>query len=233
MKSGTGARVIAVAGNMGAGKSSLVEWLRQQYGMTPFFEPNDDNPYLEDFYRDMPRWATSSQMWFLTRRFRIHREIAESAARAAPEHSSGELRRAFWVQDRTIYEDAEVFAAHLHERGFIDARDWQTYQDLYHALCEVLRPPDLMIYLRCPPPALARRIRRRGRAYEQKLPRTYLAALERLYEAWFARYHASPTLVLETDRLEYVEHLFDRLELVQAIERHVGLRPAGSGRAQP
>lgn len=218
----TAPRVIAVAGNMGAGKSSLVEWLRQQYGITPFFEPNDENPYLEDFYRDMQRWATSSQLWFLVRRFRIHRQIAALApVRGRATGDDGPCL----VQDRTIYEDAEVFAAHLHERGFIDERDWQAYRDLFDALCEALRPPDLMIYLRCPLRTLTRRIRGRGRAYEQKLPRHYLASLERLYEAWFARYDLSPTLVLETDRLDYVEHLFDRLELVNAIERHVGIRP--------
>ncbi len=101
------------------------------------------------------------------------------------------------VQDRTLYEDAEVFAAHLHEAGYIDARDWAMYQDLYRTLREEIRPPDLMIYLRCPLKTLARRIQRRGRDFERKIPRSYLASLERLYEAWYARYDLSPTLVIE------------------------------------
>jgi len=208
-------RVIAVAGNMGAGKSSLVEWLRQQFGMTPFFEPNDENPYLEDFYSDMQRWAYGSQIWFLIRRFQIHRDIGRRASR---------VRRPI-VQDRTIYEDAEVFAAHLHRAGHLDDRDWASYRELYHTLCSEVRPPDLMIYLRCPLKTLVKRIRKRGRAFEQSLPRSYLASLEELYEDWVARYDASPKLVIETDRLDYVEHLFDRLELLRAIEAHAGVAP--------
>lgn len=210
-----GATVIAVAGNMGAGKSSLVEWLRQQFGMRPFFEPNEENPYLEDFYEDMGRWAFNSQIWFLIRRFHIHRSID----RAAKDESRPV------VQDRTIYEDAEIFAAHLHAAGHISERDWASYQDLYQTLRAELRPPDLMIYLRCPLRTLVKRIKKRGRAFEQQVPRKYLKALEDLYEDWVDRYDASPKLVLETDRLDYVEHLFDRLELLRAIEKQVGHKP--------
>ena len=209
------APVIAVAGNMGAGKSSLVEWLRQQFGMRPFFEPNDENPYLADFYGDMRRWAFNSQIWFLIRRFHIHKTIDQ----AAQEHARP------LVQDRTIYEDAEIFAAHLHAAGHISDRDWSSYQDLYQTLTAELRPPDLMIYLRCPLKTLVKRIERRGRAFEQRVPRAYLKALETLYEAWLDRYEASPKLVLETDRLDYIEHLFDRLELLRSIEQHVGVKP--------
>ncbi|MBI4702082.1 MAG: deoxynucleoside kinase [Deltaproteobacteria bacterium] len=208
-------KIIAVAGNMGTGKSSLVEWLRQQFDMTPFFEPNDENPYLADFYADMRRWAMSSQLWFLVRRFQIHRSIAERA-----EHDPRPL-----VQDRTIYEDAEVFAAQLHRDGNIDDRDWACYQDFYQTLRQELRPPDLMIYLRCPLPALIKRIRKRGRSFERAVPRRYLGALEKLYEEWFGRYEASPTLVVRMDQLDYVERLFDRLELRQAIAREVGIEP--------
>jgi deoxyadenosine/deoxycytidine kinase len=204
-------RIIAVAGNMGAGKSSLVDWLRHQFGMVPFFEPNEENPYLADFYGDMPRWAMSSQLFFLVRRFQIHRAVVRRAAE--------DMRP--MVQDRTLYEDAEVFAAHLHEAGYIDERDWQMYQDLYLTLRDEIRPPDLMIYLRCPLKTLVQRVRRRGRDFEKKIPRSYLASLERLYEAWHARYDLSPTLVVETDRLDYVERLFDRLELVEAIRERL------------
>lgn len=206
-----GPRVVGVAGNMGSGKSSLVEWLRQQFDMVPFFEPNDENPYLADFYSDMRRWAMNSQLFFLVRRFQIHRAIS---ARAAEDPRPV-------VQDRTIYEDAEIFAAHLHEAGQIDDRDWRTYEDLYRTLCGEIRPPDLMIYLRCPLKTLTRRIRQRGREFERRIPRSYLAALERLYERWYERYDLSAALVIDTERLDYVERLFDRLEVVEAIRAHL------------
>ena len=180
--------------------------------MGPFFEPNEENPYLADFYADMKRWAMSSQLFFLVKRYQIHRDIDRRAA------EGGQVI----VQDRTIYEDAEIFAAHLHRSGYLDDRDWQMYQDLYQTLRDEIRPPDLMIYLRCPLKTLTRRIKSRGRAFEKKIPRAYLAALEELYEDWYARYDRSPSLVIETDRLDYVERLFDRLELRQEIERHLG-----------
>jgi deoxyadenosine/deoxycytidine kinase len=208
-------RIIAVAGTMGAGKSSLVEWLRQQYDVVPFFEPNEENPYLVDFYDDMARWGLSSQLWFLIQRFHIHKRIAKEVERNPRP----------MVQDRTIYEDAEVFAAQLHKLGHLSARDWATYVDFYTTLREELRPPDLMVYLRCPLKTLVRRIRQRGRDFERRVPRSYLASLEKLYEQWFERFEASPKLVIETDRVDYVQRLFDRLELVQALEQHAGLLP--------
>ncbi len=201
------ARYIAVAGNMGSGKSSLVRWLCQQFELVPFFEPHDENPYLADFYADMGRWAFNSQLFFLVRRFRIHREI-ESSGRAV-------------VQDRTLYEDAEVFAEYLHRQGHIDARDWATYTDLYSTLRDDLRPPDLMIYLRCEVPTLRKRIRQRGRAYEQSIPPSYLKALHELYEAWFARYDRSPALVIESDRMDYVTELFSRQSLLETIRERL------------
>ena len=205
-------RYVAVAGNMGSGKSSLVEWLRQQFDMVPFFEPNEQNPYLADFYGNMKRWALNSQLFFLVRRFRIHREMERSTA----------LDSRAVVQDRTIYEDAEVFAAHLNRSGCIDDRDWAMYQDLYRTLCAEIRAPDLMIYLRCPLKTLVKRIAQRGREFEKAIPRRYLASLECLYDEWFARYDLSPTVVIETDRLDYVERMFDRLEVVEAIRKHLG-----------
>jgi deoxyadenosine/deoxycytidine kinase len=204
-------RVIAVAGNMGAGKSTLVGWLERQFDMVPFFEPNDENPYLADFYGDMKRWALHSQLFFLVRRFEIHKSID---ARAAGQNKH-------IVQDRTLYEDAEIFAAHLRRGGFIDDRDWAMYEDLYTTLRREIRPPDLMIYLRCPLRTLVRRIKKRGRAFEQAIPRSYLASLEELYEEWFARYAESEAIVVETDRIDYIEHLFDRLDMIDLIKRHL------------
>lgn len=214
-------RIIAVAGNIGAGKSSLVDWLSRQLGMVPYFEPHDENPYLADFYQDMHRWAFSSQLFFLIRRYQIHQKIALGASAGSPP----------MVQDRTLYEDAEIFAEHLHRKGYINDRDYRTYQDLYLTLRGELRPPDLMIYLRCPMRTLTRRIKGRGRAFEKAIPRAYLKSLEDLYEEWFARYTLSPTLVIETDRVDYIEHLFDRLEVIEAIRKHIG--PAALTAAGP
>ncbi|MFO0554242.1 MAG: deoxynucleoside kinase [Polyangiaceae bacterium] len=202
-------RVVAVAGNMGAGKSSLVRWLELNLGMLPFFEPHDENPYLEDFYGDMQRWALPSQLFFLVQRFKIHKDI-EERARTSGRHI---------VQDRTIYEDAEVFATHLFRSGAMSERDFRMYQDLYGTLRKELAPPDLMIYLRCPVPCLVKRIKKRGRPFEQSLPRSYLVALDALYENWFASYRDSETIVINTDRLDYVEHLFDRQELLDTLRR--------------
>lgn len=193
---------------MGSGKSSLVKWLCQQFELSPFFEPHDENPYLADFYGDMGRWAFNSQLFFLVRRYRIHQSI-EALGRAV-------------VQDRTLYEDAEIFARHLRDRGFIDARDWETYTDLYETLRRDLRPPDLMIYLRCGPRTLRKRIAMRGRDYERAIPAAYLKSLDALYESWFAGYTASPTLVLETDQMDYVTRLFDRHQLLETIRAQLG-----------
>ncbi|RYE89992.1 MAG: deoxynucleoside kinase [Myxococcales bacterium] len=207
------ARFIAVAGNIGAGKSSLVKWLHHTFGLTPVYEPQDENPYIEDFYRDMRRWAFPSQLFFLARRFRMQRDL---------ERSLPTLPGRGIVQDRSLYEDAEIFAAHHHEAGNLDDRDWSTYSDLYAAMRAEVRPPDLMIYLRCPVKALQARIRRRGRGYEQALPPAYLRDLERLYEGWFDRYTLSPTFVLDTSEIDYVEDLFHRKALIDELERLIG-----------
>lgn len=204
-------RVIAVAGNIGAGKSTLVEWLQRQFEMVPFFEPNDENPYLADFYGDMKRWALSSQLFFLVKRFQIHKQIDERAL------SQGK----HIAVDRTIYEDAEIFAAYLHQKGNIDDRDYAMYADLYRTLRKEIRPPDLMIFLKCPVSTIMKRIKRRGRAFEQKIPKSYLSDLDALYESWFARYTESESIVIETDRLDYLEHLFDRQELIELIRKHL------------
>jgi len=204
---------------MGAGKSSLVAFLQAQLEMVPFFEPHDENPYLADFYGDMRRWALSSQLFFLIRRFRIHKDI-EARAREAGRDI---------VQDRTIYEDAEVFAAALHEAGHLVGRDWEMYDDLYRTLRREIRPPDLMIYLRCSVPVLVKRIKKRGRAFEQQVPRAYLTRLHDLYESWFDRYRDSDTIVIETDRVDYVEDLFDRQDLLSSLQERLGRRETGPG----
>jgi deoxyadenosine/deoxycytidine kinase len=197
-------RSIAIAGNMGAGKSTLVDFLARTYGVVPFYEPNDDNPYLADFYRDMKGWAFQSQLYFLANKFRLHQELDRQPGVVA--------------LDRTIFEDAEIFATALHQMRKISKRDWQTYQSFYDAILDAIRPPDLMIYLRCSMRTLRQRIRLRGRAMERDVPQSYLRRLDRLYEEWIASYDMSEVLVLETDELDYIHDLVHRLDVMRRIE---------------
>jgi deoxyadenosine/deoxycytidine kinase len=201
-------RFIAVAGNIGVGKTSLVRFLKEDYGFEPVFEPFADNPYLDDFYGDMTRWSFQSQVWFLAHKFRLHREV---------EAASGTL-----VQDRTIYEDAEIFAQHLYRSGRMSDRDWATYHELYDAMHRSLRPPDLMIYLRCSVSAIRRRIRRRGRPSEQGIPTEYLRSLNKLYEGWIGGWTASPLLIWDSERMDYLGDLVDQLEFRKAIGKVLG-----------
>ena len=197
-------RSIAIAGNIGTGKSTLVEFLSRAYGIAPFYEPSEDNPYLPDFYRDMKRWAFRSQLYFLSNKFRLHQDL---------DRAPGVV-----VLDRTIFEDAEIFATALHDMRLIDERDWQTYLGFYQSILSAIRPPDLMIYLRCSMRTLRKRIRLRGRRMEQDVPLSYLKRLERLYEKWIGRYDLSEVLILETDRLDYINDLVHRLDVMERIE---------------
>ena len=167
-------KYIAVAGNIGAGTSTLVDFLRYRFGLTPFFEPNAQNPYLTLFYDDMKRWAFHSQIYFLTHKFRLHQQLTDHPGTV--------------VQDRTIYEDAEIFAQNLYRTKMMTTEEHATYSALYDAIIGTLRPPDLMIYLRADVRTVRRRIKLRGRPEEQSLPLPYLRRLHDLYEDWFARY---------------------------------------------
>lgn len=198
-------RFLAVAGNIGSGKTSLVEFLCRRYQLKPFYEPNDTNPYLKDFYQDMRRWAFHSQIYFLTHKFRLHREL---------ERFPGAV-----IQDRTIYEDAEIFARNLFNGRMISRRDWKTYQELYHTIRSDLTPPDILIYLRCSVRTMKKRIRLRGRGMEQQIPTAYLQKLDRLYRRWMARYDLSPVVVVDSDKLDYVSDLVHRIDLLQAVEK--------------
>ena len=189
---------------MGSGKSTLVDFLSRTYGVTPFYEPNDENPYLADFYGDMKSWAFQSQLYFLSNKFRLHQELDRQDGVVA--------------LDRTIFEDAEIFATALHQMRKISKRDWETYQSFYSAILDAIRPPDLMIYLRCSMRTLRQRIRLRGRKMEQDVPLAYLKRLERLYENWIESYEMSDVLVLETDDLDYIHDLVHRLDVMQRIE---------------
>jgi len=189
---------------MGSGKSTLVDFLCQTYGVTPFYEPNDENPYLADFYKDMKRWAFQSQLYFLSNKFRLHQELDRQPGVVA--------------LDRTIFEDAEIFATALHQMRKISKRDWETYQSFYSAILDAIRPPDLMIYLSCSMRTLRQRIRLRGRKMERDVPLAYLKRLERLYQSWIDSYQMSDVLVLETDNLDYIHDLVHRLDVMQRIE---------------
>lgn len=197
-------KTIAIAGNIGVGKSTLVEFLSRTYGISPYYEPNEDNPYLPDFYTDMKRWAFHSQLYFLSNKFRIHQELDKMPGLV--------------VLDRTIFEDAEVFATALHEMRKIDKRDWATYRDFYTAILEAINPPDLMIYLRCSMRTLRKRIRLRGRAMEQDIPLSYLKRLDRLYDQWIESYNMGEVLILETDNLDYIHDLVHKLDVMERIE---------------
>jgi len=189
---------------MGSGKSTLVDFLARTYDVSPFYEPNDENPYLPDFYKDMKRWAFRSQLYFLSNKFRLHQELDRMPGVVA--------------LDRTIFEDAEIFATALHQMRKIDQRDWQTYWGFYQAILDAIKPPDLMIYLRCSMRTLRQRIKLRGRAMEQDVPLAYLKRLDRLYEEWINSYEMSEVLVLETDKLDYIHDLLHRLDVMERIE---------------
>ena len=185
-------KFVAVAGNIGVGKSTLVALLSERLGWQPFYEAVAENPYLADFYQDMSSWAFHSQIFFLAHRLRTHRQLVD--------HPSSV------VQDRSVYEDAEVFARNLHRQGLIRERDYQTYQELYQVLTEFLPPPDLVIYLRASTATLLNRIRQRGRKYELEISPEYLSRLNELYESWIAGFNLCPVLTVPADDLDYVAH---------------------------
>jgi deoxyadenosine/deoxycytidine kinase len=183
-------KYVAVAGNIGVGKSTLVGLLCHHLGWQPFYEPVAENPYLEDFYTDMRAWAFHSQIFFLTHRLRAHRQLLDHPTSV--------------IQDRTVYEDAEIFALNLYRQGLIQERDYRAYRELYEILTDFLPPPDLVVYLRGSVPALLSRISHRGREYERTITPEYLAQLNDLYESWIASFSACPVLTVPTDDLNYV-----------------------------
>lgn len=207
---GATARFVAIAGNIGAGKSTLTAFLESNFQIKPFYEPNDANPYLTDFYSDMKAYSFHSQMYFLSAKFRAHLELARRL---------GEEPAVTFVQDRTIYEDAEIFARTLHTRGILSQRDFATYDSMYRGIRDALPRPDLLIYLRCSLKGLRRRIKLRGRPEEQAMDPVYLKALQEAYEAWFAAYDLGPTVVIDSEQLDYLRNIVDRIDLVEALGR--------------
>ncbi len=200
-KQGRGVRLangkifVAVAGNIGAGKTTLVHMLSKRFGWEAHFEAVTDNPYLEDFYADMSRWSCPLQIVFLNNRFKAHQEVVLNTNSA--------------IQDRSIYEDANIFARNLYEEGKMEERDYKNYLDLYNVMCSFLTPPDLIIYLRKSLPRLKAQIAKRGREYEKNIPDTYLSNLNRFYDEWMERYDLGNKLILDTDNLDFLANQKD------------------------
>ncbi len=185
-------KFIAVAGNIGVGKSTLVERLCQRLGWQPFYEPVTENPYLADFYGDMHAWSFHSQVFFLTHRLRIHQQILRWQGSV--------------IQDRSIYEDADIFARNLYLQGYFASRDYETYHALYQTLADFIPPPDLVIYLRASVPTLQSRIQQRARDYERGISDAYLDRLNQLYEDWISAFTLCPVLTVPADNLDFVAH---------------------------
>jgi len=195
---------VVLAGNIGAGKSTLVRMMCDRLGWEPYYEPVAENPYLEDFYRDMNRWAFHSQVFFLTHRARSHHALLDYPRPV--------------VQDRSFYEDAEVFARAQHRRGSLSDRDWASYLELYGILTALLAPPDLVVYLRASVPTLRRRIAQRGRGMEAGISDTYLEELNVLYEDWIAGFDRAPVLVVPADRLDFVKDSQDLHAIITTVQ---------------
>ena len=199
---------VAVAGNIGSGKSSLTRLLSTAHGWTPMYESVEDNPYLSDFYKDMRRWSFQLQVYFLSNRFRSHKAITEGSQSV--------------VLDRVIYEDAEIFARNLFEIGNMEERDYNNYVALYNVMTEYLHPPDLLIYLRASVNTLVRQISLRGRDFEQSIKREYLEQLNRHYESWIGRYNKGKLLVVESDNLDFVNRKEDLQRILMLVDEKLG-----------
>ena len=197
---------IAIAGNIGAGKSSLTGLLAQHYGWQAFYESVDDNPYLADFYEDMLRWSFNLQIYFLSSRFRHQKDMLQ--------------KEISLIQDRTIYEDVEIFAKNLHQMSLMSDRDFNNYEALFHEMSYYLRPPDLLIYLRAQVPTLVRQIQQRGREYENSIRIDYLERLNNLYEDWIGRYPYEK-LIIDTDDLDFVNDKEDLGSIIGLVEQRL------------
>ena len=199
-------KYVAVAGNIGAGKSSLTTLLGKNFGWETFYESVDDNPYLSDFYEDMRRWSFNLQVYFLSSRFRHQKVMMES--------------KKSLIQDRTIYEDVEIFAKNLHQMNLMSDRDFKNYSALFDEMVHYLQPPDLLIYLRAEVPTLVRQIQQRGRDYENTIRIEYLERLNELYEDWIDRYDKEK-LIINTDNLDFVNSQQDLGKIIELVEQRL------------
>jgi len=208
---------VSVCGNIGAGKTSLVERLCQEFGWQPYYEGVVDHPYLDDYYRDMQRWGFHTQIYFLTARLRQQQEIARIATSVC--------------QDRSIYEDHEIFARSLTSLGIMSQRDYQTYRLLFEAITPYISRPNLLIYLRASLPTLMERIRMRSRTYETTITADYLEHLNQHYEDWMGRFDICPLLVLDADRLDFVNRHRDLMHIFEQVHKMLGFRAQSLGLA--
>ena len=198
---------IAIAGNIGAGKTTLTELLAKHFGWDPHFEDVESNPYLNSFYEDMQRWSFNLQIYFLASRFRQIVNI----------HASGKNV----IQDRTIYEDAYIFAPNLHAMNLMETRDFENYSALFELISSMIKPPDLLIYLRSSVPNLVKQIQKRGRVYEESIRLDYLKSLNERYEAWIAKYKLGKLLIINVDEINFADNPQDLGFVIEKIQAEI------------
>jgi deoxyadenosine/deoxycytidine kinase len=198
---------IAIVGNIGAGKTTLAELLAKSYGWDPLYEAVDNNPYLEDFYNDMKRWSFNLQIYFLNSRYRQLMKKQNSGRNI--------------VQDRTIYEDAFIFAENLHDMGLMTTRDFDNYRSIFDNMTAYIKPPDLLVYLRASVPTLVNNIQRRGREYETGIRLDYLSKLNEKYQKWINNYQLGKLLIIDKDMIDFANNTEDMATVVQLIEREI------------
>ena len=198
---------IAIAGNIGAGKTTLTNLLAKQYNWTPQFEDVEHNPYLDDFYNDMEKWAFNLQIYFLGSRFNQVKEIRESGIDI--------------IQDRTIYEDAHIFASNLNDMGLLHTRDYNNYLRVFNLMTSFVEAPDLLIYLKASIPTLVKQIQKRGRDYENSISIDYLSRLNDKYDKWTASYNEGKILVIDVDELDFVENKNDLQYIYDRIDQEI------------
>lgn len=205
---------IAIAGNIGSGKTTLTKLLAARYGWTPRFEPVDNNPYLEDFYHDMNRWSFNLQVYFLNKRFKEVVEISKSTDTI--------------IQDRTIYEDACIFAPNLHDQGYMSDRDFKNYTDLFNLMMSLVKKPQLMIYIRSSIPTLVKHIEKSGRDYEKSIRIDYLTGLQKRYDDWLSTYDGE-LITIDGDKINFEDSKEDFRKITDMIDASLyGLFPIGS-----
>jgi deoxyadenosine/deoxycytidine kinase len=198
---------IAIAGNIGAGKTTLTGLLSKHYGWEAHYESTDDNPYLDDFYHDMQRWSFNLQVYFLNNRFNQVLDIRKSGKTV--------------IQDRTIYEDAEIFAPNLHDMSLMSTRDFNNYRSLFDLMTRLIEPPDLLIYLRASIPTLVNQIQKRGRDYENSIRLDYLKQLNQRYEAWISKYHKGKMLIINVDEINFADSAEDLSKVIDRIDAQI------------